>query len=85
MTDPRLYRAALVPLMFALVLLAFSLENRPRPLTAALAPDAFTGDRAFPRAYGSGGLADRFPERRPGSRGDERLADAVAAQMREDG
>ncbi|MEA2220663.1 MAG: hypothetical protein QOJ35_3289 [Solirubrobacteraceae bacterium] len=85
MTDPRLYRAALVPVMFALVLLAFSLENSPRPLTAALAPDAFAGDRAFQRAYGSGGLADRFPDRRPGSLGDERLADAVAAQMHEAG
>ena len=47
MTDPRLYRAALVPVLFALVLLAFSLENRPRPLTTTLAPDAFAGDRAF--------------------------------------
>ena len=41
MSDPRLYRAALVPVLFALVLLAFSLENRPRALTTSLAPDAF--------------------------------------------
>lgn len=85
MTDPRLYRAALVPVLFALVLLAFSLENRPRPLTTTLAPDAFAGDRAFARAYGRGGLADRFPDRRPGSLGDERLAGVAAAQMREAG
>ena len=84
MTDPRLYRAALVPVLFALVLLGFSLENRPRPLTTTLAPDAF-GDRAFDRAYGAGGLADRFPDRRPGSLGDERLADLAVAQMREAG
>jgi hypothetical protein len=84
MTDPRLYRAALVPVLFALVLLGFSLENRPRPLTTTLAPDAFA-DRAFDRAYGSGGLADRFPDRRPGSLGDERLADVVVAQMRDAG
>lgn len=84
MTDPRLYRAALVPVLFALVLLAFSLENRPRPLTSTLAPDAFA-DRAFDRAYSSGGLADRFPDRRPGSLGDERLADVVVAQMRNAG
>jgi hypothetical protein len=86
MTDPRLYRAALLPVLFALVLLGFSLENRPRPLTTALAPDAFAGDRAFARAYGPGpSLASRFPERRPGSPGDERLADVVAAQMRQAG
>ena len=84
MTDPRLYRAALVPIFFALVLLAFSLENRPRPLTTSLAPDAFA-DRAFDRAYASGGLADRFPDRRPGSLGDERLADVVVSQMRDAG
>ena len=85
MTDPRLYRAALVPVLLALVLLGFSLENRPRALTTTLAPDAFAGDRAFDRAYGSGGLADRFADRRPGSLGDERLADLAVAQMREAG
>jgi hypothetical protein len=86
MTDPRLYRAALVPVLFALVLLGFSLENRPRALTTALAPDAFAGDRAFDRAYRPGtGLAGRFPERRPGSPGDERLAALVAAQMKRAG
>ncbi|MEY2440975.1 MAG: hypothetical protein QOJ46_401 [bacterium] len=84
MTDPRLYRAALVPVLFALVLLGFSLTNRPRPLTSTLAPDAFA-DRAFDRAYSNGGLADRFPDRRPGSLGDERLADVVVAQMRNAG
>ena len=81
MSDPRLYRTALVPVLLALVLLAFSLENRPRALTTTVAPDAFTGDRAFDRAYGPGGLADRFPERRPGSAGDERLAVAVAREL----
>jgi len=68
MSDPRLYRMALVPVFLALVLLAFSLENRPRPLTTALAPDAFEGDRAFERAYGSG----RRP-RRPLRRSQARL------------
>ncbi|HEY1538705.1 MAG TPA: M28 family peptidase [Solirubrobacteraceae bacterium] len=83
MADPRLYRAALIPVLFALVLLAFSLENRPRPLTSALSPDAFEGDRAFASTYGTGSnLAERFPDRRPGSAGDERLADYVAAQLR---
>ena len=81
MSDPRLYRTALVPVLLALILLAFSLENRPRALTTTVAPDAFTADRAFDRAYGPGGLADRFPERRPGSAGDERLAVVVAREL----
>jgi hypothetical protein len=83
MVDPRIYRAALLPVLFALVLLAFSVENRPRPLTTPIAPDAFAGGRAFDRAYKSRtGLAARFPDRRPGSRGDDGLADAVTAEMR---
>jgi hypothetical protein len=86
MVDPRIYRAALLPVLFALVLLAFSLENRPRPLTTPIAPDAFAGERAFDRAYAPDeGLADRFPDRRPGSAGDEQLADTIAAQMADAG
>ena len=85
MIDPRIYRAALIPVLFAFVLLAFSLENRPQPLRTALAPDAFQGQRAFDRAYGDGGalrgLSERFPNRRPGSAGDNRLAERVARQM----
>lgn len=84
MSDPRLYRAALIPVLFAFVLLAFSLENRPRPLTTTLAPDAFAGDRAFKRTYtADGALAKRFGERRPGSAGDERLADLVESQFKQ--
>ncbi|MBA3326839.1 MAG: hypothetical protein H0T43_00865, partial [Solirubrobacterales bacterium] len=74
MLDPRIYRAAFIPVLFALVLVAFSLEDRPRPLGTTLAPDAFQGDRAYGRADGLLGLADRHPRRRPGSAGDDRLA-----------
>jgi len=86
MIDPRIYRAALIPVLLALVLLAFSLENRPQPMRTSLAPDAFQGDRAFERAYESGeGLADRFADRRPGSDGDNRLAEEIASQMKSAG
>ena len=88
MIDPRIYRAALIPVLFAFVLLAFSLENRPQPMRTTLAPDAFQGPRAFQTAYGDAttkGLADRFPDRRPGSAGDDALASTVAAQMRASG
>ena len=85
MIDPRIYRAALIPVLFAFVLLAFSLENRPQPLRTALAPDAFQGKRAFDRAYGDGGgvrgLSERYPDRRPGSADDHRLARTIARQM----
>jgi hypothetical protein len=83
MIDPRIYRSALIPVLFAFVLLAFSLENRPQPIRTALAPDAFQGDRAFDRAYEPGeGLSDRFPRRRPGSDADNRLAEEIASEMR---
>jgi len=83
MIDPRIYRAALIPVLFAFVLLAFSLEDRPQPMRTPVPPDAFQGDRAFERAYEPGtGLSDRFAQRRPGSAADNRLASEVASQMR---
>ena len=81
MVDPRIYRAAMVPVLFALILLAFSLENRPRPLTTTLSPDAFEGERAYGKTEGLRGLADRYPNRRPGSLEDERLAQDIAVRL----
>ena len=46
MLDPRIYRAALVPVLLALIVGAFSLSDRPRPIGTTLAPDAFDGARA---------------------------------------
>jgi len=83
MIDPRIYRAALIGVLLAFVLLAFSLENRPQPLRTSIPPDAFQKDRAFERAYESGtGLSERFADRRPGSDGDTRLAREIASQAR---
>jgi hypothetical protein len=75
MLNGRLYRAALLPVVFALAIAAFSLTSRPRPLTAKLAPDAFQGDRALSELDA---LAAQFPDRRPGSSGDEALAQRIA-------
>jgi hypothetical protein len=84
MLDLRIYRAAFLPAVLVLVMCAFSLANRPRASTATLAPGAFDTLRAF----GSGEppppdslreLARSFPDRRPGSPGDEALAGRVAA------
>jgi hypothetical protein len=75
MLNGRLYRATFVPFLVALVLAAFSLTARPLPLTSTLAPDAFDGGSAFAELKG---LATEFPDRRPGSAGDDALAERVA-------
>jgi hypothetical protein len=79
MLDPRLYRVAFVPVLLALLVAAFSLQDRPRPIGTTLTPEAFDGIRAEQMLDD---LAKRFPERRPGSAGDEALAGYVAAQLR---
>jgi hypothetical protein len=78
MLNGRLYRGALVPVAFALAIAAFSLTSRPRPLTASLAPDAFQGSSALADLKS---LAATYPERRPGSTGDEQLAVRVAHDL----
>src|SRR5580658_5391612 len=75
MLNRRLYRAAFVPFLFALAVAAFSLTARPQPLTSTLAPDAFGGGSAFAELKS---LAAEFPDRRPGSAGDDGLAKRVA-------
>ena len=75
MLNGRLYRAALLPLGLALVVAAFSLASRPPPRTSTLVPDAFDGARAFGEMNA---LAVQFPDRRPGSREDGRLAEQIA-------
>jgi Peptidase family M28 len=79
MLNGRLYRVSFVPFLLALAVAAFSLGARPAPLSSTLAPDAFEGDRAFAEL---GALARAFPERAPGSAGDERLAAHVASTLR---
>jgi hypothetical protein len=74
MLEPRIYRAAFLPLLFALVVAGFSLHARPRPIATTLPPDAFDGDRATRTLDG---LYAAFPARRPGSPGDDALADRV--------
>jgi hypothetical protein len=75
----RIYRAAFVPFLFALIIAAFSLGDRPLPFTSSLAPDAFDGARAFAEEQA---LAAHFPERQPGSRGDQALATYTATALR---
>jgi len=80
--DPRIYRTGFLPILFALVLVGFSLREPPRPLTASLAPDAFDGTAAFRQLDQ---LASEAPLRRPGSSGDQRVAQRVEQTLRASG
>ncbi|MBI5105178.1 MAG: hypothetical protein HZB46_09390 [Solirubrobacterales bacterium] len=68
MLDPRLYRAAFVPVLLAVMVVAFSLQARPRPIGTTLAPDAFDGTKA---GQTLDELAAAFPRRVPGDAADE--------------
>lgn len=78
MFDLRLYRIALLPVVLALIVVAFSIEDRPRPVGTTLAPDAFDGARAARQLRE---MVARFPDRRPGSAADEALAGYVAGSL----
>jgi hypothetical protein len=75
MLNGRLYRAAFMPFLCALAIAAFSLGPSPSPDTSTLAPDAFEGAPAFTELQK---LAHSYALRRPGSAGDENLAQYVA-------
>jgi hypothetical protein len=79
MLDARIYRAALVPVLLAAIVCAFSLQDRPAPITTTLAPDAFSGSRTEGQLAD---LADAFPVRRPGDAADGALAARIAAELR---
>jgi hypothetical protein len=81
--EPRIYRAAFVPALLAVVLVMFSLESRPRPLPQGLAADVlFDGDQA---ASGARRIAERHPDRTPGSRGDRATAGEVERAFADSG
>lgn len=75
MIEPRIYRAAFVPALLAVVLVMFSLESRPRPLPQGLAADVlFEGDQA---AAEGRRIAAEHPDRVAGSPGDRAVAGEV--------
>ena len=90
MLDHRVYRAAFLPALVTLFVVAFSLADRPAPETTRLASAAFDATRAFgagdsPPRNSLTELARTFPERRPGSTEDARLADRVERWFRSTG
>ena len=76
MIEPRIYRAAFVPALLAIVLTMFSFESRPRPVPQGLAADVlFDGNQAAALATR---IAADQPDRRAGSAGDRATAQLVA-------
>ena len=83
MIEPRIYRAAFVPALVALVLTMFSFESRPRPLPQGLAADVlFDGRQA---AQLAADIAEDQPDRRAGRPGDRATAALVAESFRQRG
>lgn len=82
MLNGRIYRAAFLPVLFALVIAGFSLRGLPRPLASPLPPDAFDAGAAMREL---GRLQREFPRRKAGSPADDALAAQVAARLRQAG
>jgi hypothetical protein len=80
MLNWRLYRMGLLPVLGALAVAAFSLGARPAAISSTLAPDSFDGSRASSELST---LVKRFPQRRPGSEGDDELASYIVRRLRE--
>jgi hypothetical protein len=77
--DLRIYRACFVLALLSILVVMFSLQERPAPLSAPIAPDAFKGAIA----YGdTARLAKLYPDRKPGSDGSEALGTYVEARFR---
>jgi Peptidase family M28 len=82
MLDPRIYRTGLMVVVVAVIVVAFSLGNQAAPLTGSLVPDAFDGQNAYNTMQS---LAEEYPDRPPGSYGDNQIADYVASSLKQDG
>ncbi len=82
MLDPRIYRTGLVVVALAVVVLAFSFENQQGALSSSLAPDAFNGQNVYTNMKQ---MAGAYPDRRPGSAGDDALATQVAKSLHQYG
>jgi hypothetical protein len=81
--EPRIYRAAFVPALLAVVLVMFSLESRPRPLPQGLAADVlFDGEQAAAEARE---IAADQPDRTAGSPGSAAAAGVVRRAFADSG
>jgi hypothetical protein len=74
--EPRIYRAAFVPALLAVVLTMFSFQSRPGPLGQGLPADVlFDGNQAAELATR---IVAQEPDRRAGTAGDRATAQLVA-------
>lgn len=79
MLEPRIYRAAFLPALIAVVVCMFSLEPRPRPAAQVLAADVlFDGRLAH---AGARSVLRAAPDRRAGTPGDAATARRVAGVL----
>ena len=78
MIDTKIYKATLFAALLVIILALFSLKSEPKPHVSALAPDAFDSVRAFDTLKG---IVDEYPDRRPGSEGDEMVGDLIDAKL----
>ena len=83
MIEPRIYRAAFIPAVLAVVVVMFWLESRPRPLGQGLPADVvFAGASAVTT---TGTILDAARDRRAGRPGDRDAAGLVARSFRDRG
>ncbi len=83
MIEPRIYRAAFLPALLVLVLVAFSLEPPPHALDQGLAADTlFEGTTAINTVRS---IVTQAPDRSAGSAGDKATARRVTAAFRDHG
>lgn len=75
---PRLYRAAFAPALFALIVLAFSLQSPPRSVEPDLSPPGFSAARA--EVFASQAI-ENYGARESGSSEDASLGDLVDARL----
>ncbi len=75
MLDPRIYRTGFAAIALAVIVFAFSLESQPGGLSTTLSAEALNGPGIFTTINT---LAKQYPDRRPGSNGDDALAGHVA-------
>lgn len=80
MIEPRIYRAALIPAVLAVLLVMFSLENRPRAAPQGLAADALFEGRVALADLRQ--IVERWPDRRPGSVSGAAMAHELTERFR---
>ena len=83
MIEPRIYRAAFLPALLALVVVAFSLESPPRGLEQGPAADVlFEGENALNTVRA---IIETAPDRGAGSPGDAETARRVTREFKRNG